>query len=152
MDAGITCIPCIPSIQEVRLPSGGSVLAILWISELGVRVGAYVADPSRAVCQLTCKDEKDPPVASSVGIGPSFQMVQRLNDVLNDARFLSTPDACGEPKSQQLVEVCRAWLTGLKAHWRKFGYHTDWLDTCDFSQSGHKAITGLHVNEHHVPR
>jgi hypothetical protein len=43
MDVGI------PSIQEVRLPSGGSVLAILWISELGVRVGAYVADPSRAV-------------------------------------------------------------------------------------------------------
>ena len=59
----------IPSIQEVRLPSGGSVLAILWINELGIRVGAYCADPNRgSVCQLTCKDEKDPPVASSVGI------------------------------------------------------------------------------------
>jgi hypothetical protein len=98
------------------------VMALMWTNNLNMRVGAYINNKGDAR-QLVLDRSSD--------IGPSFQMVQELNTVL-EGGFQKTESI--NAKSLESLESLEAswhalsvWLGCLKEHWWKHEFHKDWL-------------------------
>lgn len=96
-----------PNIQHVHTSDGRTVLAILWVDQ--IRRGAYMFE--NTMFQLICTDEESTPaVASSIEIGPSFQMVRELHKTLSNMQEPSDKD------KHKLYDGAKAWLKNIMSH------------------------------------
>jgi hypothetical protein len=107
-----------PHTELVQTPNAGSVWALIWVSDIGIRVGAYVNAEGDLV-HMTMASEAGPAIVVGHGASPNFQVVRELDRVLMWGAT-SRDDA--------VVVSCKAWLDGLKGHWRREGMHEDWMD------------------------
>lgn len=86
-------------------------MALTWINDIGIRVGAYM-NSDNDMCQVT--------VGSGMVTGPSIQMVKELNQILQIVAIIPN-------HTYHVVEDCRNWLENLKAHWWKNEIEIEWL-------------------------
>jgi hypothetical protein len=117
------------NIQSVQTFDGRIILAIIWVDQ--IRRGAYMFE--NTILQLICTDEETTPaVASSIGIGPSFQMVRELHKTLNNMQEPSDKDK----DKHELYDGAKAWLKNIMGHWFRCGYELEWLHSIRYSQVG----------------
>lgn len=108
-----------PHTELVQTPDAGSVRALTWVSDIGIRVGAYVNAWGDLV-HMTMASEAGPAIAVGHGAGPNFQVVQEMDRVFRCAM---------DNRDDVVVVTCKAWLDGLKGHWRREGMHKDWVES-----------------------
>ncbi len=76
--------------------------------------------------------EAGPAIAVDHGAGPNFQAVQEMDRVFRCAM---------DNRDNVVVVTCKAWLEGLKGHWRREGMHKDWVESVGFTTYSPNSVS-----------